>query len=134
LKKHLLVLTGLFALLAATPQLARTQDPPPAQDQESRKPRTPDEVAAMLDGKLSLSDDQKAKIQQIVAERQQRIRELTDTSGRRRRRGRQIKSIYEESEDKIIALLNDDQKQKYKEIQKQMREHARQRKHDRGSN
>ena len=134
MKKHLFVLTGLFALLASTPQTSRAQDPPPARDQESRKPRTPDEVAAMLDGKLSLSDDQKAKIQQIVAERQQRIRELMDTSGRRRRRGRQIKSIYEESDHKIMALLNNDQKQKYKEIQKQMREHARQRRHDRGSN
>jgi hypothetical protein len=32
-----------------------------------------------------------------------------------------------------MALLNDDQKQKYKEMQKQMRENAKQRMHDRPS-
>ena len=135
MKNHLLVLIGLSALLATSPQLARAQDPPPAQDQdhEARKGRKPDEVVAMLDSKLSLSDDQKAKITPIIAERQQKIRELADSSGRRMRKGRQMKSIFEESDKKIMAVLNDDQKQKYKEIEKQMREHAKQRMHDRNS-
>jgi periplasmic protein CpxP/Spy len=133
LKKHLLVLAGLFALLASSTQLARAQDSPPAQDPEARKARTPDEVVALLDSKLSLADDQKAKVTPIIADRQEKIRELADSSGRRMRKGRQMKSIYEETDQRIMALLNDDQTQKYKEMQKQMRDNAKQRMHDRTS-
>jgi hypothetical protein len=60
----------------------------------------PDEVVAILDSKLSLSDDQKAKITPIIADRQEKIRELADSSGRHMRKGRQMKSIYEESDQK----------------------------------
>lgn len=135
MKKQLLVLAGLFALLALSPQLARAQDPPSAQDRDARKAPTPDEVVAMLDNKLSLSDDQKTRIKSIIADRQQKIRGLAADSGRRLRKARKMKSIFEESDKKIMALLNDDQKQKYTEIEQQMRERARQRMHDReGSN
>jgi len=89
----------------------------------------------MLDNKLSLSDDQKTRIKSIIADRQQKIRGLAADSGRRLRKARKMKSIFEESDKKIMALLNDDQKQKYTEIEQQMRERARQRMHDReGSN
>jgi hypothetical protein len=50
------------------------------------------------------------------------------------RRGRKMKAIFEESDKKIMAVLNDDQKQKYKEIEQQMRERGRQRKQSRDSN
>lgn len=131
MKKFLFILTGLCAFLALMPQWARAQDPPPVQDQPARRARTPDDALAMLDSKLALSDDQKEKIKPIIADRQKRIRELSETSGRRMRRGRKMKAIFEESDKKIMAVLNDDQKQKYKEIEQQMREHAKQRRKDR---
>ena len=44
-----------------------------------------------------------------------------------------MKSIMEDSDKKMNAVLNDDQRQKYKEIEDQMREQAKARWHDRNS-
>jgi hypothetical protein len=134
LKNHLFVLAAGFSLLASSPQIGWAQDAPPAQAEQTRNALAPDEVVSTLDGKLSLSDDQKAKITPIIVERQQKIRELADSSGRRMKKGRQMKSILEESDKKIMAVLNDEQKEKYKEIQKQMRDRAKRRRHDRENN
>jgi len=77
----------------------------------ARKLPTPEEVVAMLDSKLSLTDDQKAQITPIIADRQQQLRAATaDDSTRRFKKARKMKSIYEDSDKKINAILTDDQK------------------------
>ncbi|HUM03963.1 MAG TPA: hypothetical protein VLT90_00785 [Terriglobales bacterium] len=83
------------------------------------------------DSKLSLSDDQKAKIKPIIEERQQKMQALAGSGGRRRKKAREMKSIMEDSDKKITAVLNDDQKKTYAEVKQQMREQAQDRRHNR---
>jgi hypothetical protein len=92
---------------------------------------TVEEVVGKLDEKLSLSDDQKEKITPIIAERQEKMKALAAEPGRRRKKAREMKSIYSESDEKIKSLLNDDQKQKYSEVERQMHDQARQRMQER---
>jgi len=132
MKQSLLVFAAVVAL-PAVPQICAAQDAPPTQTQSGRQRRTPDEVVAMLDSKLSLSDDQKAKIKPIIEERQEKIRALAGSSSRRRKKMREMKSIMEDSDKKINAVLNDEQRKQYKEIEDQMREQAKARWRDRNS-
>lgn len=123
----------LLALLASAPQAAQAFQEQ-ASSQGARRFPSPEEVVARLDEKLSLSDDQKAKITPIIADRQQKLKELAaNGSGRRFQKARKMKAIYSESDDKIKALLSDDQKQKYSELQQQMREQMKQRRQQRAN-
>jgi hypothetical protein len=136
LKKKVLSIAGLFALLvvlASAPSVAQTaQDPPSSSDQAGRQLPSPEEVVARLDEKLSLSDDQKARITPIIADRQQKLKALAaDSSGRRYKKARKMKEIFSESDEKIKAVLNDEQKQKYAEMEQQMREEFKQRRQQR---
>jgi hypothetical protein len=138
LKKQVLSITGLFALLvvlASAPSVARAaQDPASSSDQAGRQLPSPEEVVARLDEKLSLSDDQKAKITPIIADRQQKLRALAaDSSGRRYKKARKMKGIFSDSDEKIKAVLNDEQKQKYAEMQQQMREQVKERRQQRAN-
>lgn len=136
MKKSVLALAGTLTLFLSAPQFTTAQDATAqgsSQNHAGRYHRSPDEVVDMLDSKLSLSDDQKAKIKPIIEERQQKIQALSDSSGRRRKKAREMKSIFGDSDKKINAVLNDGQRQKYKEIEDQMREQAKARWHDRNS-
>jgi Spy/CpxP family protein refolding chaperone len=131
LRKQFLFIACLFALLLAAPQVTRAQDTASGQDQAGGWP-TPEQVVEKLGQKLSLTDDQKAKITPIIADRQQKIKALaTDNSGRRFKKARKMKSIFSESDKKIKAVLTDEQKQKYTEMEQQMRDQARQRMQER---
>ena len=131
MKKHFFIIAGLFALLTLAPQFAPAQDTASTQDQARSWP-SPEDVVAKLDSKLSLSDDQKAKITPIIADRQQQLKALaSDGSGRKFKKARKMKSIFSESDEKIKAVLNDDQKKKYEEMKQEMRAQAKQRMQDR---
>ncbi len=133
MKKYLLVVVCLFSLAASVPQFARAQAPSTNQAESARHWPSPDEVVAKMDSKLSLSDDQKAKITPIIEERQEeKIKSLASEGGRRRKKAREIKSIMEDSDKKIKALLSDDQKKKYDELQQEMRQERRQAHHVQG--
>jgi protein CpxP len=123
----------LFALVAAGPQGAHAgQEPDSGQQQARSRWPTPDEVVARLDSKLSLSDDQKAQITPIVADRQEKLKALAaDTSMRRWKKARKMKAVFQESDKKIKALLTEDQKQKYTQMEQEMRDQARQRMQER---
>ena len=123
MKKFLI--SALCLLSLSIPQIARAQDSDSRP--HGRNWPTPEEVVARMDSKLSLSDEQKAKITPIIADRQAEMKALAQSSGRRRKKGREMKSIMSESDKKIEAILNDDQKKKYEEMEQEMREQARQR-------
>lgn len=125
MKKFLFSALCLLALFASLPQLARAQDA--GSSPRARNWPAPEEVVAKMDSQLSLSDDQKAKITPIIAERQEKLKALADSSGHRRKKGREARSIISDSDKKIEALLNDDQKKKYEEMEQQRREEARER-------
>jgi hypothetical protein len=131
-KKQLLIIAGLLALLASASPVARAVPQASSDQDTTRKAPTPDEVVSMLDSKLSLSADQKAKITPIIADRQQKIRALAaDQSTRRFKKAREMKSIFEDSDKKIEAVLNDEQKQKYSEIKQELRAEVKQRRQER---
>jgi len=111
-----------------------------AQDQDTnssagmRQGRTPDQVVNALATKLNLTDDQKTQIKPIIEDRQQKLADLrSDTSMRRGQRARKAKSIFEESDRKINAILNDQQKQQYAQIEAQMKQRMRDRRNGGGS-
>jgi len=122
---------SLFAVLGiAAPSAICAKTPMPAAQEKSWP--TPDEVVAKLDSKLGLSADQKAKITPIVADRQDKLKALAgDTSSTRPQKAQKMKAIYDESDAKIKAVLNDDQKKKYDEMQAEMRDQMRERRQQR---
>jgi hypothetical protein len=95
---------------------------------------TPDEVVAKMDSKLSLSADQKAKITPIIADRQEKIKALqADTSTPRMQKMQSMKQIMSDSDMKIKAVLNDDQKKKYDEMQQEMHDKMQERRQQKQS-
>lgn len=132
MKQSMFVFVAALGLLVSVPQPARAfQDD---SETQARKLPTPEEVVEKLDSKLSLSDDQKAKITPIIAERQQRMRAAAaNQSGRRFKKAREMKSIYKDSDEKIKAVLTDEQKKKYDELEKQMREEMKERRKQRNN-
>ena len=133
MKKKFLLLVGLLILGACISQLmAAPQDSSTSStttDSTAHKaPPTPDQVVAMMDSKLSLTADQKTKITPIIADRQSQMKALgADTSMNRMDKARKMKSIFDDSDAKINALLTDEQKPKYAAMQQQMREQMMQR-------
>lgn len=135
MKKHILPVAGLFALLVFVPQFAGALPQASTGNAATASMPTPDEVVARLDSKLSLSADQKTKIKPIIADRQQKLKALAaDQSMRRLKKEREMKSIFNESDARIKALLTDEQKQKYTEIEEQMREQVKERRQQQKDN
>jgi periplasmic protein CpxP/Spy len=116
-----------FGGLSTNVTLAQSpaENPPAASPADPGK-RSPSEVVDMLARKLSLTDDQKTKILPIIAARQQKMQEArSDSSSRPGQRMRQVKSIMDDSDAKINALLTPDQQQTYLQIEQQMRDNSR---------
>jgi hypothetical protein len=107
------ILAGVFAtgLALAEPQQQR---------------RGPEHRMEMLSKRLNLTADQQSKLQPIISERQQQIRAIfQDSSLSREDRMAKIKAIRRDSNAKIEALLTDQQKQNFEQLQQQMRQRAR---------
>ncbi len=119
-----LVLIAGIAFLVAP---ARAQDQDTTSQASTTQPRSPEKTVELLASKLNLTDDQKAQITPIIAERQQKLRELQGESGRRMKKARKAKGILENSEKKINAVLTDEQKKKYAELKQELREERKER-------
>ena len=86
---------------------------------------TPEQVVALMTAKLSLTDDQRAKITPVIADRQQKIQALkADTSERPMQRAKKAKEILAESDKKIKAVLTPDQVTQYDALEQQMKDRA----------
>jgi hypothetical protein len=132
MNKFFFSLVCLLALIASAPIAVHAQDPGSGQQQTRSGWPAPEEVVSRLDSKLSLTDDQKAQITPIVADRQEKLKALAaDTSMRRWKKARKMKAVFQESDKKIKALLTEDQKQKYTQMEQEMRDQARQRMQER---
>jgi len=134
----LVVTTGASRAVGQQP----TQPPPDQPIPSESVPTTtggwssPEETVARMSSKLNLTDDQKAKITPIIADRQTQMRALmADTSGRRLRKARKAKSIMSESDKKIEAILTGDQKKIYVQMKEQTKEQLQERRQqDAGGN
>ena len=86
-----------------------------SQEKTERAHKTPEQRAQMitdaLDKKLSLSESQKTQIYQINLERAQAMNNLKDDKANVDKS--QIKAQVEASENKILSVLNDNQKATY---------------------
>lgn len=135
-KTMLLSLVAVGLLLTAGPFLtsAVAQDQAGSSAPSKMQLPSPDEVVDTLAAKLDLSDDQKTQIKPIIADRQQKLQELrSDTSTRPMQKMRKMKGIFEDSDKKIKAVLTDQQKQQYTQMEQQMRQQMRARMQNRGA-
>ena len=83
-----------------------------------RHAMNPDQQAAHLAKKLSLSADQTAQIKPILADRQQQMETVRqDQSMNRKDKMAKIKSLRDDSNTKIEAVLTDTQKQTFAQMQ-----------------
>jgi Spy/CpxP family protein refolding chaperone len=136
MKKQLCLLTvsALFAIGAA---MGAPQDPPvspsPAGNgQGSHHQMDPDRQVKMLTKKLDLTADQQTQIRSILTDRQQQFESIrNDSSLAPKDRHEKMRTLREESENKIKGVLTDSQKQTYDQMQQQMREHMQQRRQER---
>jgi Spy/CpxP family protein refolding chaperone len=127
--KYRIPLTAAALLLLCLPATLHAQDAPQTPTQtESAPARTPEQAVNFYALKLGLSDDQKTQLKPILAERQQKMADLrADTSSRPREKLRKMKSITEDSDKKIKAVLTPDQQKKYTDLEEQMKEQAKDR-------
>ena len=130
-RRHPALHLSLAAALMAVALLAQARDAPaPVQGQPgaAMPERTPEAIVNRLGAKLNLSADQKAQLLPIIAERQQMLAAIrADTAARPYVKSRKAKAAFEDSDKKINALLNEQQRQQYLELEKQMRQEMKQR-------
>ena len=134
------------ALALTIPAAMRAQEPPqappqaaPAQADDSTpapaRTRTPEQLLKFYDSKLTLTDDQKDQLKPLIADRQQKLQALrADTTMRPRDRLKKAEAVEQDSDKKINAVLTPDQQKKYADLEKQMREQARERRQQGSSN
>lgn len=133
--KRLLAITGSVVLVlglgltsakaqdqSGTPPENAPQGQPPQEGAAGgrgmrRGPMSPDQMVARLDQRLHLSDDQKTKIRSIMEDRQASMEKLrSDTSLTPEDRRAKMRTIFEEHNDQIKNVLNDEQKQEFDQM------------------
>ena len=123
--------TGLTLGSAAAFAQQDSPAPPDAAQQGGyghRQPPTPDEQVARMTKRYNLSADQQAQIKPIIADQQQKMMALRgDSSLSRDDKMAKMKSIHEDSNTKIQAVLNDTQKAQFAQDQQKMQERMMQR-------
>jgi len=122
-------LGGLLVLGAASAVSAQEPTSQPQQGQwghgHGRGMMDPDRQLEHLTRQLNLTADQQNQIKPILVDRQQKMQALwQNQSLSREERHSQMQAIHQDTDLRITALLNDDQKQKYQAMQEHMREHG----------
>lgn len=107
------------------------QDDPHAQhaagQQEPGVPPSLDRMMAMYTQKLSLTTDQQMQIRPILQERQQKLMDLRNEGGRGMQKMRKMKQIRDDGDKKINAILTEDQKKLYAQLEEEQMEKMKQR-------
>ena len=106
------------------------QNEPQAPD-ATKAPRghaDPNRQLKMLTKRLNLTDDQQKQILPVLTDRQQQFESIrNDSSLSPDDRREKMKALREDSDAKIKAVLNDNQKQTYEQMQQKMRERMQER-------
>ena len=122
-------LSTLFGLgvLVAAPQTQDQSNTDQRKESAHRHGADPQRQANILAKKLNLTADQKNQILPILTDRQQQMKSIhEDSSLSQADRRTKMRSVFEDSDAKIKAVLNDDQKQKYDQMQQERRERMQQ--------
>ncbi len=85
-----------------------------------RGPMSPNEELKRLTKDFNLTADQQSKIKPIIVDRQKKMEDLMNNSGGDRQAMRQkMMQIRKDTNDQILAQLDDTQKEKFDELQKE---------------
>ncbi len=125
--RRLLSITATMALvfgLAICGNQLKAQSGSPENSQRGhRQQMSPDQQLERLSKALNLTDDQKQQIRPILQDRQEKMQSVrSDTSLSREDRMNKMRSTFEETNSKIRAILNDEQKPKFDQMQQRRRE------------
>lgn len=119
-----LALAGMLTLgVCSAAQAQDNPQPQPSQGQEGhgRGRMNPDRQLERLTRELDLTADQQSQIKPLLVDRDQRMQTLfQNQSLAEDDRRTQAKTIRDDTDSKIMAILNDDQKQKYTAMQEHM--------------
>ena len=117
---------GLGVLTAAAPDQNQSNTPP-SKESAHRHQATPQHELQRLSKQLTLTEDQKNQILPILTERQNQMKSIhEDSSLSQQDRRAKMHSAREDSDAKIKAVLNDQQKQKFDEMQQARKERMEQ--------
>jgi Spy/CpxP family protein refolding chaperone len=122
----------LLAVCALAAAAFAQQNPPPQGGGENQGPRrgmpSVDDQVKNLTEKLTLTDDQQAKVKAILEDRSSQMQKLMqDDSLSREDKMAKGRSLRDTANGKIRDVLTDDQKKKFDDMQKEMQERMRQR-------
>jgi len=93
--------------------------------QQQRRQHGPEHRMKMLSKRLNLTADQQTKLAPIMADSRQQFRAIFhDSSLSREDRIAKFKAVRKDSDAKIEALLTDEQKQNFEQLQQHMRQRA----------
>jgi hypothetical protein len=85
---------------------------------------TVDEMVQTMSEKLSLTDDQKPKVRKIAEDTHKKMDAMhADQSMSREERMAKMRGMHDHAMSQVRAILNDDQKKKLDEWQKEMHDH-----------
>ena len=122
-----------LAAYAAAPQEQMPATPAPAQSQGPRQ-FDPNRQVRVMAKKLNLSADQQQQLLPILADRNQQIGAIrNDSSLSPKDRHSKMIAVREDSQNKIRALLTQDQKTAYDAMLQQAREHRREKMQNTGT-
>jgi Spy/CpxP family protein refolding chaperone len=124
-----------FGILAAAPQAQDHSNTEQHKKSAHQLEADPQRQVNMLGKRLNLTGDQKNQILPILTDRQQQMKGIhEDTSLSQQDRRAKMQTVREDSDAKIKAVLNDDQKQKYAQMQQQRRDRMQQHRQDQNEN
>jgi hypothetical protein len=112
----------------STDPFAGVQAPAPTASPDRMQPRSPDQMVEFLGTRLSLTDDQKARIKPILAECQKSLMALrNDSNGHPRARAEKMREINETFNKRMKAVLDEAQMDKFTALEEQLRDNRRDR-------
>ena len=114
--------------LCALPGMAQDTAPAPQQGQAMQGPRRGGDMTAMLTRELNLTPDQQTQVKAINDDSRSQMMALrNDTSTPQADKRAKMMDIRKSSDEKIRALLTDEQKTKFDAMQAKMQERMKQR-------
>ena len=103
------------------------------QERQDRQRRMdPEQMTGVLTEKLDLSDEQAGKIKTILIDSQEKMRSIRDEAkGDRSVMRDQMRQVREDTDELIMAELDETQKGKFRELQEERRQERRERNRER---
>ena len=100
--------------------------------QERQRRMDPEQMTGVLTEKLDLSDEQAGKIKAILIDSQEKMRSIRDEAkGDRSVMRDQMRQVREDTDELIMAELDETQKGKFRELQEERRQERRERNRER---